>query len=96
MLRQRIGQMAVLSFLDALTTSSMELEPITKSDLERARAIMATYAAADFDLADCCIMAQTERLRITNVCTFDERDFRQFRPSHVDYLILFPADLPNS
>jgi predicted nucleic acid-binding protein len=80
MLRYRIGQAAVLNFLDVLTDSTMELEPTTKPDLKRARQIMATYAAADFDLADCCIMAQAERLQIAHICTFDERDFRQFRP----------------
>lgn len=93
MLRYRIGQAAVQNFLEVLISSTMELEAITKPDLKRARQIMATYASADFDLADCCIMAQTERLGITHVCTFDERDFRQFRPQHADYLTLLPADL---
>ncbi|MCC7452500.1 MAG: PIN domain-containing protein [Anaerolineae bacterium] len=94
MLRQRIGQAAVLTFLDVLVNSAMELMPITKADVQRARQIMATYASADFDLADCCIMALAERLQVTHVCTFDERDFRQFRPQHTDYLTLLPADLP--
>lgn len=93
MLRYRIGQAAVLNFLDVLTNSTMELEPITKPDLRRARQIMATYASADFDLADCCIMALAERFQITHICTFDERDFRQIRPLHVNYLTLLPADL---
>ncbi len=93
MLRHRIGQAAVLTFLDVLAGSTMELEPITKPDLNRARQIMTIYASADFDLADCCIMAQAERLQITHICTFDERDFRQFRPQHAAYLTLLPADL---
>src|SRR5262245_10225663 len=69
-IRQKIGQRAVLVFLDTLVASDAILEPILKEDLTRAREIMATYASADFDLADCCIMAQSERLNITQVCTF--------------------------
>ena len=96
MLRQRIGQRAVTSFLDVLSKSAMELQPLTKADVQRAREIMEAYAASDFDLADCCIMALSERLNINHICTFDERDFRQYRPQHVPYLTLFPADLPKA
>lgn len=90
MLRYRIGQTAVLSFLDVLVTSSLQLEPILKIDLQRAREIMATYSSADFDLADCCIMAMAERLNITQICTLDTRDFSIFRPKHCDYLEILP------
>lgn len=96
MLRNRIHQKAVLVFLDTLYRSRMDLEAVTKPDLQRARAIMVTYSDADLNLADCCIMAQAERLGITHVCTFDERDFRLFRPSHCDYLTILPADLDKS
>ncbi len=88
--RHRIGQRAVLVFLDALVESDAWLEPILKEDLKRARTIMSTYDTADFDLADCCIMALAERLAITQVCTFDRRDFSIFRPKHCDYLELLP------
>mgnify|MGYP000033817826 CR=1 FL=1 len=90
MIRQRIGQNAVFSFLDALVASSAQLEPITKPDLARAREIMTTYSTADFDLADCCIMAISERLNITHICTLDHRDFSIFRPKHRDYFIRLP------
>lgn len=90
MLRYRIGQAAVLNFLDVLVASSLQLEPVLKSDLQRAREIMATYSSADFDLADCCIMAMSERLNITQICSLDTRDFSIFRPKHCDYLQLLP------
>jgi hypothetical protein len=35
-------------------------------------------------------MALSERLQITQVCTFDRRDFSIFRPTHYDYLELLP------
>jgi uncharacterized protein len=90
MIRERIGQKAVLNFLDALVVSPMQLEPVLKADLARAREIMSKYASADFDLADCCIMAISERLNITKVCTLDRRDFGIFVPSHCPYLEILP------
>ncbi len=61
-----------------------------KTDLRRARQIMQQYEKADLDFVDCCIMALSERLKITSVYTFDRRDFVIFRPTHVDYLELLP------
>jgi hypothetical protein len=66
------------------------LEAITLADLSRVRDIMATYADNRFDFVDCCIMALAERLNITQIYTFDRRDFQVFRPSHCDYLELLP------
>ena len=51
---------------------------------------MAKYADARFDFVDCCIMALVERLDITQICTFDRRDFGIFRPAHCEYLELLP------
>ncbi len=47
-------------------------------------------ALASFDYTDAAIMALSERLQITKVCTFDRRDFGIFRPKHCDYLELLP------
>jgi predicted nucleic acid-binding protein len=90
MLRHRIGQAAVWSFLQILSTSRLQLIGVTKSDISRAHDIMIKYKESDFDLADCCIMALSERLSITHICSFDVRDFRIFRPKHCDYLTLLP------
>ena len=40
---------------------------------------MEKYADARFDFVDCCIMALAERLAITQICTFDRRDFSIFK-----------------
>jgi predicted nucleic acid-binding protein len=71
-------------------TSEAELISLTKDDAERATEIMEAYSDARFDFVDCCIMALSERLNITQVCTFDRRDFVIFRPKHCDYLELLP------
>jgi predicted nucleic acid-binding protein len=60
------------------------------TDLRRVQEIMAFYASARLDLVDTCIMALSERLQITKVCTFDRRDFSIFRPKHCDFLELLP------
>ena len=87
-LMQRDGGIsAVLRFLDGF---SFPLETTPVSDLRRVREIMAKYASARFDFVDCCIMALAERLNITQVCTFDRRDFSIFRPRHCTTLTLLP------
>lgn len=90
LLRYRISQLAVLNLIDNLLGTDDPLAAVLKVDLQRAREIMATYASADFDLVDCCVMALAERLDITEICTFDRRDFAIYRPKHCDYLELLP------
>jgi uncharacterized protein len=84
------GLPASLRFLDRLVTVSANLQSLMLADLQRARAIMATYPEADLDFVDCSLMALSERLNITQICTFDRRDFSIFRPQHCDYLELLP------
>jgi predicted nucleic acid-binding protein len=88
--RREAGVPGVLKFLDGLVAMQPQLEPVLSTDLTRARDIMAQYADAKLDFVDCCIMALSERLNITEVCTFDQRDFNIFRPKHCPYLELLP------
>jgi uncharacterized protein len=90
LLRRFVSQTSVLRFLAALSASESELVALTNADLRRVHEIMEHYADARFDFVDCCIMALSERLSITQVCTFDRRDFAIFRPAHSDYLELLP------
>jgi predicted nucleic acid-binding protein len=84
------GVPAKLSLLDFVANFPGTLQPITRDDLKRVREIMQMYADARLDFVDCCIMALSERLNITQICTFDRRDFVIFRPKHCDYLDLLP------
>jgi uncharacterized protein len=81
---------AVVRFLDALLKAKYEYEIVSPDDLARARDIMAQYADARLDFVDCLIMALAERLNITQVCTFDHRDFEIFRPRHTAALDILP------
>ncbi len=85
-----VGYEAVGRFLQAFARSDVELQSISLTDVARAQAIMVAYPKAKFDLVDCCIMALAERLNITQVATFDRRDYSVFRPKHCDYLELLP------
>ena len=89
-LRHRIGQHAVTSFLRLILELQIPLGPILISDAAQALTIMEQYPDARLDFVDCCIMALSERLNVTQICTFDRRDFMIFRPSHCDYLELLP------
>jgi hypothetical protein len=90
MLQQHVGERALLNFWEGLESPEVHLQPVEKADLRRAREIRLQYADAHFDFVDCCIKALSERLKITQICTFDRRDFSIFRPSHTDYLELLP------
>jgi len=76
--------------LQGLAATQVQLTGLSILDVERAHEIMKTYPDAKFDLVDTGIMALSERLQITKVCTFDRRDFSIFRPKHCDYLELLP------
>ncbi|MDX1993088.1 MAG: PIN domain-containing protein [bacterium] len=89
-LLQEISEQAVLRFLDIAAQSDYQLEALTKVDLARAREVKAIYATARLDFVDCCIVAVAERLNITQICTFDRRDFSIIRPRHTDFFVLLP------
>jgi predicted nucleic acid-binding protein len=88
--RKEGGVRAVTAFLVAFDISGMKLECLAIDLLRRSREIMALYPDARLDFVDCCIMALSERLNLTQVCTFDRRDFSIFRPAHCEYLELLP------
>ena len=88
MLRNFVGQRAVLAFLEG--TSAATRQCMVEQDIVRVQTIMRQYSDNNFDLVDCCIMALAERLNITQILTFDRRDFGVFRPAHTPYFELLP------
>ncbi|MEO8392342.1 MAG: PIN domain-containing protein [Chloroflexota bacterium] len=90
LLRKHVGHHAVINFLKTFPASDAQLEPLTMNDIQRASEIMEQYGDSHFDFVDCCIMALAERLTLTQICTFDHRDFSIFKPIHCDFLELMP------
>jgi predicted nucleic acid-binding protein len=84
------GVHAAAAFLEGFKAASLKLECLTIEDISRAREIMLNYADARFDFVDCVIMSMAERFTITQICTFDRRDFSIYRPTHSEYLELLP------
>lgn len=85
-----LGYAGVQRFLGDLRRVPTRPEPLEKADLDRVHEIAMQYGDAQFDVVDCCIMALSERLNITQIATFDRRDFSIFRPRHCAYLELLP------
>ena len=88
--KRDVGYWGVLQFMKALASINPHLVPLENTDLQRAYEIARQYHDAEFDLVDCCIMALSERLNVTRICTFDRRDFPIFRPRHCVALELLP------
>jgi uncharacterized protein len=88
--KRAVGIHEAIQFLEEFNNSRPDLQDVTVPDLRRAKGIMPQYVDARLDFVDCCIMALSERLNITQVGTFDRRDFSIFRPKHIDYLELLP------
>ncbi len=66
------------------------IEPLIATDMERMEAIMRQYLSAELDYADTAIVAVAERLNITQIYSFDRRDFVIFRPRHCAAFDLMP------
>ncbi len=88
----RMNYARAISEFERLQSSAFHIEHLTSEDMVRMAEIMRQYASAAFDYTDAAIMALSERLSITQVYTFDQRDFRIFRPNHCPYLELLPAE----
>lgn len=86
--RRAGGEPAVTGFLYSLEQAHLPMLSLEHADLGTARRIKQRYQ--QFDFVDCCIMAIAERLKITQICTLDERDFTQYRPQFTEHLILLP------
>ena len=76
--------------LFATVRAAFEIIELIDADLARMQAIMEQYLDTKFDFTDTALMALSERMGITQVYTFDRRDFSIFRPRHCDYLELLP------
>jgi uncharacterized protein len=83
LLKKRGGLQAMTSFLEAISALQLPLQNLEYSDINRAREVLLQYPnLKKLEFVDCCIVALAERLNITRICTFDQRDFRVIRPKH--------------
>jgi len=81
---------AEIDFLHGWSSGALTLEPMTSTDIDRCRELIATYRDLNLGLVDSAVIATAERLDSRRVLTVDERDFRAARPKG-DALTLLPS-----
>ncbi len=89
---RRLGQgtYSGLKFGQLLSSQQPQFVGLTNPDFDRAITLMRQYKDAELDFVDCCITVMAERLNITQICTYDRRDFSMIPPNHVEYFELLP------
>lgn len=88
---QRLGgTQAAIAFSRQFVTQPPQLVALTVADFARAIDIMKQYEDTELDFVDCCLTALGERLGISQICTFDHRDFSIIRPKHISHFELLP------
>jgi predicted nucleic acid-binding protein len=79
LLATRVGTTAELLLLEQVELGAYQLEPFSATDVARARAVILRYAALEVGLADASIVVLSERHRIRDVLTLDQRHFGALR-----------------
>lgn len=92
-MRSRLGNSALLNFLDDIQEGAFTVESVSLADLRRCAALISKYNNLDLGLADASLLAVAERLGVDRILTVDERDFRTVRSVHDKAFLLLPADL---
>jgi hypothetical protein len=90
MLTERASYSIAISMFHRLQRGAFQIEALTAEDMANMREIMLQYRDSQFDFVDVSLMILAERLNITEIYTFDRRDFSIFQPSHCDYFELLP------
>jgi len=92
LLRVRLGNRAVLRFLEGIRIGGYILEPLTPTDVNRCISLVQTYADLNLGIADASVIATAERLGTGRILTVDERHFRAVRSAKGSPFTLLPAD----
>lgn len=92
LLRVRLGNRAVLRFLEGIEIGGYTLEALTSVDLRRCQSLLRTYGDLNLGLADGAVIATAERLKTPRILTVDKRHFRAVRAADGKPFTLLPAD----
>lgn len=84
------GGRLVATTLELVRKGPLGLVDLTELDYDRAAEILRQYHDSRIDFVDASIMALAERLNITRILTYDHRDFRLFKPAHVESFTILP------
>jgi uncharacterized protein len=90
LLKERVNYRAAIQAYERTQSDVFRIESLTDADMVRMSDIMHKYADNQWDFADMAIMAMSERLNVTKICTFDQLDYGRFRPKHTPYFEILP------
>ena len=94
LLATRVSRPAEQALLGQVEDGVYQLESFDGGDIARANEILGQYADLDLGLADASLIVLSDRHRLVDLLTLDERHFRAARgPGGKPFRIL-PADLP--
>jgi predicted nucleic acid-binding protein len=82
-----------LKLLNEVARGAYRLSPFDARDVEKAASIIARYTDLGIGLADASIVVLSQRFRVTELLTLDERHFRVLRGSNDLPFRLLPLDL---
>src|SRR5215471_9391972 len=82
LVRVRLGNAALLRFLEDIQEGAFLIEAVTLADLRRCSSLIARYHDLDLGLADASVVAVAERIGTDRILTVDLRDFRVIRSAH--------------
>ncbi len=89
----RLGGVQVeLALLAEVARQAYTLVPLGAAEVERARAVVATYSDLGLGLADASLVVLSERFHCLDLLTLDHRHFRAVRGYRSRPFRLLPAD----
>jgi uncharacterized protein len=75
---------------ELVTSGMLSIAALDGDDVSRMAALMGKYRDLPMDLADAALVRVAERERIRQIFTFDQKDFRVYRPLGIGRLSLLP------
>jgi predicted nucleic acid-binding protein len=90
LLQREAGADVEAMFLESLAEGDLTPVELTADDYRRAAEFVRRYADLPLGTTDACVIAMTERLRLTEIATLDRRHFSVVRAAHVSSLTLLP------
>lgn len=73
-----------------MAAGTFATEPVANDDWLRIAELVSAYRDLPLGTVDASVVALCERLRVSDVATFDLRHFTVVRPSHTDTLNIAP------
>jgi len=86
----RLGARQEVEFLGDIAAGDFVVEPVDSFGWLRIAELVSRYRNLPLGTVDGSVVATAERLGVTEVATFDRRDFSLVRPRHTEAFTLLP------